>query len=63
MLTGDGIERADIADRFASEIVAFATHGHPSWSQFNVIDRPTLVINTETLLIHDPEPEIRVLYI
>ena len=63
MLTGDGIERADIADRFASEIVAFAIHGHPSWSQFNINDRPTLIINAETQLALDPEPEIRALYI
>jgi para-nitrobenzyl esterase len=63
MMTGDGAERVGIADRFASEIVAFATHGHPSWSQFNVNDRPTLVIDTQTQLAHDPEPEIRSLYI
>jgi len=62
MMTGDGPERASIADRFASEIVEFATHGHPSWSQFNLDDRPTLVINTDTELTHDPEPEIRHLY-
>jgi para-nitrobenzyl esterase len=61
-LTGDGIERADIANRFASEIVAFAVHGHPSWSQFNTNDRPTLIINADTQLVHDPEPEIRVLF-
>jgi len=63
MMTGDGPERASIADRFASEIVSFATHGHPSWSQFNLDDRPTLVINTDTALTHDPEPEIRRLYV
>jgi para-nitrobenzyl esterase len=62
MLTGDGDERADIADRFASEIVTFAIHGHPSWSQFNTNDRPTLIINADTQLVHDPEPEIRVLF-
>ena len=62
MMTGEGVERAAIADRFASEIVAFAAHGHPSWSQFNVDDRPTLVIDIDTQLAHDPEPEIRVLY-
>ena len=62
MMTGEGVERAAIADRFASEIVAFATHGHPSWSQFNADDRPTLVIDMDTQLAHDPEREIRVLY-
>ena len=63
LMTGDSPERAGIADRFASEIVAFATHGHPSWSQFNCTDRPTLVIDTETHLTHDPEPAIRLLYV
>jgi carboxylesterase type B len=62
MMTGDGEERPQIADRFSSEIVSFATHGHPSWSQFNTDSRPTLVIDVETHLIHDPEPEIRVLF-
>lgn len=62
MMTGDGPERAGIADRFASEIVAFATHGHPSWSQFNLSDRPTLVIDTNTQLVNDPEPAIRLLF-
>lgn len=62
MMTGEGVERAAIADRFASEIVEFATHGHPSWSQFNLQDRPTLVIDTETYLTHDPESEIRLLH-
>jgi len=61
-MTGEGVERAAIADRFASEIVAFATHGHPSWSQFNTNNRPSLIINSETQLAHDPEPEIRVLF-
>jgi carboxylesterase type B len=62
MMTGEGVERVAIADRFASEIVEFATHGHPSWSQFNLQDRPTLVIDTETYLAHDPESEIRLLH-
>lgn len=63
MMTGDGAERSQIAERFASEIVAFATHGHPSWSQFNTDDRPTLVIDTETHLVNDPESEIRILFV
>jgi len=62
MMTGESPERAAIADRFASEIVAFATHGHPSWSQFNCTDRPTLQIDIVTSLVHDPEPSIRLLY-
>lgn len=63
MMTGDGPERALIADRFASEIVAFATHGHPSWTQFDLDNRATLVIDSDTYLTHDPEREIRILFV
>jgi para-nitrobenzyl esterase len=62
LLTGDGPERQALADRFASEIVQFAQHGHPSWEQFNTDSRPTLRLDMEISLIHDPEPQIRQLY-
>ena len=62
MLLGEGAERQAISDRFASEIVHFATHGHPTWQQFNVETRPTLEIGENTELINDPEAEIRQLF-
>ena len=62
MLLGDGPERQGISDRFASELVQFATHGHPSWEQFNVETRPTLVIGQDIELVNDPESEIRQLF-
>lgn len=62
MLLGDGAERQAISDRFASEVVHFATHGHPTWQQFNVETRPTLVLGHTTDLINDPEAEIRQLF-
>jgi carboxylesterase type B len=62
MLLGEGAERQAISDRFASEIVHFATHGHPTWQQFNVETRPTLEIGENTDLINDPEAEIRQLF-
>jgi para-nitrobenzyl esterase len=62
MLLGDGSERQAISDRFASEIVQFATHGHPSWEQFNIETRPTLVIGQSIELVNDPEREIRELF-
>ena len=62
MLTGDAPERQSIATRFADEIVGFATHGHPSWAQYEFEKRLTLEINTETRLLSDPESEIRVLF-
>jgi para-nitrobenzyl esterase len=62
MLLGDGPERQGISDRFASELVQFATHGHPSWEQFNLKTRPTLVIGQNIELVSDPESEIRELF-
>jgi len=62
MLLGDGPERQGISDRFASELVQFATHGHPSWEQFNLKTRPTLVIGKNIELVSDPESEIRELF-
>lgn len=62
MLLGDGAERQAISDRFASEIIHFAHHGHPTWEQFNVKTRPTLVLGQTTELVNDPEGDIRVLF-
>lgn len=60
--TGEGPERRDVADRFSSELIGLATHGHPSWSQFDAVNRDTLVIDAETTLVSDPEREIRALF-
>lgn len=63
MFTGDAPECQSIADRFADEIVGFAAHGHPSWSQYDTESRDTLEINTAPRLISDPEGEIRNLFV
>lgn len=60
--TGSDPSRAAIAERFADEVVAFATHGHPSWAQYETQSRPTLRIDTVTELLADPEQEIRTLF-
>jgi para-nitrobenzyl esterase len=62
LLTGDAPDRKLLAERFSTEILHFAKHGHPSWEQFNTLNRPTLRLDTETSLLHDPEPEIRHLF-
>jgi para-nitrobenzyl esterase len=62
MLLGTEENRQILASRFADEIVQFATHGHPSWQQFNVESRPTMVMNIESDLINDPESDIRQLF-
>ncbi len=61
MFTGTGTEREAIARRFADEIVHFAVHGHPSWSQYDLARRDTLVIDSTVDLVSDPEARIRVL--
>lgn len=62
LLTGDDPTRQHLAERFSSEILHFAQHGHPTWEQFNVVTRPTLQLDTVSTLISDPESDIRVLY-
>lgn len=62
MFTGDSPERLPIAQRFADEITSFATHGHPSWEQYNTQTRPTLQIDTAVTLVLDPEHDIRQLF-
>ena len=61
-LTGDSPARRGIADRFGHELVSLATHGHPSWAQYDLGRRSTLVIDAESALVEDPEPQIRALF-
>lgn len=63
MFTGDGPERQDVADAFASEIVGLAAHGHPSWAQFDIDRRTTLVLNSPINLVDAPEDDIRSLFV
>ena len=62
MFTGDAPECQSIATGFADEIVQFATHGHPSWAQYDIDNRLTLEINSTKNLVSDPEKEIRFLF-
>jgi para-nitrobenzyl esterase len=62
MLLGTDENRQTLATRFADEIVRFATHGHPTWEQFNVSGRPTMELNIESSLVQDPESDIRQLF-
>jgi para-nitrobenzyl esterase len=62
MLTGDGVERAGIAKRFADEIVQFARTSAPTWEAFDTTHRKTLEINAEFVVLNDPEKEIREIF-
>lgn len=62
LLLGTEENRQILATRFADEIAQFASHGHPSWEQFNTDSRPTMVLNVDTSLESDPEADIRQLF-
>lgn len=62
LLLGTDAARQQLATRFADELVQFATHGHPSWEQFNTESRPTYVLDIEISLVCDPESDIRQLF-
>lgn len=63
LFTGDGPERQGIADAFASEIVGLAAHAHPSWAQFELDRRSTLVIDADINLVDAPEDDVRKLFL
>ena len=62
MLTGDSPERFPLASRFADEIAHFGCHGHPTWSQYDSVERNTLQLDTNVTLVRDPESKIRELF-
>lgn len=62
MLTGDSPERLALSARFADEIAHFATHDHPTWSQYDGVSRNTLQLDVDVTLVSDPESPIRRLF-
>lgn len=60
--TGAGAERVPIADRISGELLTFAKNGSVSWPEYEQVNRATLKVDIETLVINDPEPELRRLW-
>lgn len=60
--TGDSPDHPVVAERFGHELLSLATHGHPSWAQYDLDMRHTLEISARPSLLADPEAEIRVLF-
>jgi para-nitrobenzyl esterase len=64
-MTGSGPERYQLAHKMSDAWVAFAKTGNPntrelpSWPQFNLTDRPTMVFNNECQMVNDPHGEER----
>jgi len=65
MFTGEGDERAGIASRMHATWLAFAHSGDPNhrgipqWPRYDLERRPTMRIDTEWSLVHDPDGEQR----
>jgi para-nitrobenzyl esterase len=62
VFTGDDASREPIADRISGELLSYAKNGFVSWPQYESIKRATLKVDLETVLITDPEPELRTLW-
>jgi para-nitrobenzyl esterase len=62
MFTGDAPERAVLARDLSSQLVSFAIDGTVDWPSFCRERRATRVFDVESMVLHDPEPEIRALW-
>ena len=60
--TGESDDHPAVAERFGHELLSLATHGHPSWAQYDLDRRHTLEIAPESTLLSDPESDIRLLF-
>ncbi len=64
-LTGGGPEAVALADTISDTWIAFAKTGNPNtpklprWTAFDAVDRPTMVLNTESRVENDPIREQR----
>ncbi len=66
--TGDGPAARRLAGRMADAFIAFARAGDPncasvpSWPQFTLERRPTMIFDTDTRVVSDPRREERLLW-
>lgn len=62
MFTGDGADRAAVADAYSTAVLQFARDGAVSWPQYDLVDRPVQRFDTTCEVLHDPEAELRALW-
>ncbi len=64
-ITGGGADAMALADKVSDTWIAFARSGDPNtsklphWPAFNATQRPTMVINNQSMLVNDPIREQR----
>lgn len=61
-LMGRDADPAGLHTWLADEIVRFAGHGHPVWTQYSHTNRPTMRLDAVRELLHDPEHELVALH-
>lgn len=62
LFTGDGTDRAVVADQLAAQVLSFATDGSVAWSPYDLESRRTWRFDVECEEIADPEPRLRALW-
>ena len=62
VFTGNGDDRARVADELAGALLRFASDGKPGWSSYD-LDRATRRIDVESETLLDPEPSLRELWV
>ena len=64
-MTGAGQERYALAHKMSAAYAAFARTGNPNhpdlpnWPAYNLIQRPTMILNNECKVVNDPNREER----
>lgn len=59
MFTGDGADRAQVADAYAGALAHLVGRGEVSWPTYDTTRRATWRIDVEPVVVDDPEPELR----
>ncbi len=62
LLTGDGPERASLADAMHAAWIRFARTGDPGWPAYDVERRATQRFDASISIVHDPMPEQRAIW-
>lgn len=60
--TGDGAERAAIAEAYSGAVLAFARDGDPGWRRYTTADRAVRRFDADDEVLDDPEPGLRELW-
>ncbi|MGA0863226.1 MAG: carboxylesterase/lipase family protein [Ilumatobacteraceae bacterium] len=60
--TGSSEHHSGVSEQMSGELLRLSTHAHPGWAQYDTVSRATLEIHGAGALLHDPESEIRHLF-